>query len=66
MIAAAVFSLYIAHMWLRYAENTKENYQVGALLEVFSVFNGVLFAIGAALEYNISSRSRPAGGRRRT
>jgi hypothetical protein len=46
MIAAAVFSLYIADMWLKYAENHIEKYQSGSLLEVFSVFSGVLFAMG--------------------
>lgn len=66
MIAAAVFSLYIADMWLKYAENHIEKYQSGSLLEVFSVFSGVLFAIGAAVEYEISSRSRrEKSGRRR-
>lgn len=65
MIAAAVFSLYIADMWLKYAENHIEKYQSGALLEVFGVFSGVLFAIAAAVEYDISSRSRRLGGRRR-
>lgn len=58
MIAAAVFCLYIADMWLQYADKHIENYQSGALVEVFWVFSGVLFAIGAALEYWISSRTR--------
>lgn len=58
MIAAAVFSLYIGDVWLSYAQNHIENYQSGALLEVFGVFSGVLFAIGAAVEYELSSRSR--------
>lgn len=65
MIAPAVFSLYIADMWLKYAENHISNYQSGALVEVFWVFSGVLFAIGAAVEYDVSSRSRHVGGRRR-
>lgn len=65
MIAAAAVSLYIADMWLKWAENHVENYQSGSLPEVFWVFSGVLFAIGAALEYDTSSRSRRAGGRRR-
>ncbi|NEO70322.1 hypothetical protein [Moorena sp. SIO3H5] len=63
MIAAATFCLYIADMWFKYAE-TRPNYQSGGLPEVFFVFSGVLFAIGAALEYQISSRSR-RGSRRR-
>ena len=58
MIAAAVFSLYIGDVWLSYAQNHLENYQSGALLEVFWVFSGVLFTIGAAVEYEVSSRSR--------
>ncbi len=58
LIAAAVFSLYIGDVWLSYAQNYIENYQSGALLEVFWTFSGVLFAIGAAVEYELSSRSR--------
>lgn len=58
MIAAAVFSLYIGDVWLIYAQNHIENYQSGALLEVFWVFSGVLFTIGAAVEYEVSIRSR--------
>jgi hypothetical protein len=66
MIAAAAFCLYIADIWFKYATNRLANYQSGGLLEVFWVFSGVLFGIGAALEYDISSRSRSrAGGRRR-
>ncbi len=58
MIAAAAFSFYIADMWFKYATDHIENYQSGSLLEVFWVFSGVLFAIGAALEFDNSSRSR--------
>ncbi|WP_009630961.1 hypothetical protein [Synechocystis sp. PCC 7509] len=58
LIAAAVFSLYIGDVWLSYAQNHIENYQSGALLEVFWVFSGVLFTMGAAVEYEVSSRSR--------
>ncbi len=65
MIAAAAFSLYIADMWFKYAEKNISDYQSGGLLEVFWVFSGVLFAIGAVLEYDLSSRSRRTGGRRR-
>jgi hypothetical protein len=66
MIAAAAFSLYIADIWFKYATNRLADYQSGGLLEVFWVFSGVLFGIGAALEYDVSSRSRSrAGGRRR-
>lgn len=66
MIAAAALSLYIADMWFLYAtESQGEAYQSGGLPEVFWIFSGVLFAIGAALEYGVSSRSRRGAGRRR-
>lgn len=58
MIAAATFCFYIADMSAKYAFATELEYLSGGLLEVFYVFSGVLFAIGAALEYDISSRSR--------
>ena len=59
MIAAATFSLYIADMWFKYADSRMScDYQSGGLLEVFFVFCGVLFGIGAVLEYDISTRSR--------
>ncbi|HEY9672828.1 MAG TPA: hypothetical protein V6D11_15400 [Waterburya sp.] len=58
MIAAATFSLYIADMWFKYEDAVEPSYHSGSLLEVFFVFSGVLFAIGAALEYDVSSRSR--------
>lgn len=64
MIAAAALSYYIADMWFNYATDHIADYQSGFLLEVFWVFSGVLFAIGAALEYDTSSRSR-RGGRKR-
>ncbi|MBK4730445.1 hypothetical protein JJD41_11315 [Oxynema sp. CENA135] len=64
MIAAATFSLYIADMWFKYAETRVMDYQSGSLLEVFWVFSGVLFGIGAVLEYDISTRSRSRGRRR--
>jgi len=64
MIAAAAFSLYISDMWFKYAEASSVQYESGGLLEVFFVFSGVLFAIGALLEYDVSSRSRRAGRRR--
>lgn len=66
MIAGAAFSLYIADMWLKYAENyIGDDYQSGFVLEVFWVFSGVLFAIGAVLEYDTSSRTTRRGGRKR-
>lgn len=66
MIAAAAFSLYIADIWFQYAQNRVTNYQTGSLPEVFWVFSGVLFGIGAALEYDLSTRSRRTTGRRRS
>lgn len=64
MIAAATIALYIADMWTKYAASDPQ-YESGGLLDVFYVFSGVLFAIGAALEFDISIRSR-RGGRKRT
>ncbi|MBD1825530.1 hypothetical protein H6F51_23975 [Cyanobacteria bacterium FACHB-DQ100] len=64
MIAAAAFSLYIADMWFKYATSRLENYQSGGIIEIFWVFSGVLFGIGAALEYDLS-RSRRGSSRRR-
>lgn len=69
MIAAATFSLYIADMGFKYvdalAKASGQDYESGGLLDVFFVFSAVLFGIGAALEYDVSSRSR-RGARRRT
>lgn len=66
MIAAAAFCLYLADTWFKYATRDP-NYQSGSLPEVLWVFTGVLFGIGAALEYDVSSRARNrTGGRRRT
>ncbi|HTL88886.1 MAG TPA: hypothetical protein VL134_05750 [Leptolyngbya sp.] len=65
MIAAAAFSLYLADMWFKYATTRLENYQSGGLVEIFWVFSGVLFGIGAALEFDLS-RSRRSPSRRRT
>jgi hypothetical protein len=64
MIAAAAFSLYIADMWFKYATTKLPDYQSGGLLEIFWVLSGVLFGVGAALEFDLS-RSRRTGGRRR-
>lgn len=63
MLAAAAFCLYIADMWFKYATSRLEDYQSGGLLELFWVFSGVLFGIGAALEYDLS-KSRRSGRRR--
>lgn len=55
-IAAAALCFYIADTWFIYAVNYIPDYQTGALPEVFWVFSGCLFAIGAALEYDLSTR----------
>ena len=65
MIAAAAVCLYIADIYTVYADAAIENYQSGALLEVFYIFSGVLFGIGAALEYATSSSRSRRGSRRR-
>ncbi|HEY9643206.1 MAG TPA: hypothetical protein V6C57_22140, partial [Coleofasciculaceae cyanobacterium] len=62
-IAFSAFSYYIADVWFNYATNNIPNYQTGALPEVFWIFSGCLVAIGAALEYDLSTRRR--AGRRR-
>jgi hypothetical protein len=65
MIAAAAFSLYIADMWFKFAQGP--DYQSGDILEVFWVFSGVLFGMGAVLEYDASlSLKRRDRGRKRT
>jgi hypothetical protein len=63
-IAAASLSFYVADLWFNYATSFILDYETGALPEVFWIFSGMLFAIGAALEYDLSTRSR-RGGRRR-
>ncbi len=65
MIAAAAVCLYIADIYTVYADAAIPNYQSGALLEVFYIFSGVLFGIGAALEYATSSSRSRRGSRRR-
>jgi hypothetical protein len=59
-IAAASISYYIADLWFNYATRYIENYETGALPEVFWIFSGCLFAIGAALEFDLSTRRRSA------
>ncbi len=67
MIAFATFSLYVADMYFKWADSRGDgDYQSGGLLEVFFVFTGVLFAIGAVLEYDISTRSRQSRRGRRS
>lgn len=63
-IALAAFSFYISDIWFNYATNYIPNYQTGALPEVFWIFSGCLFAIGAVLEYDLSTRRQSR--RRRT
>ncbi len=59
MIAFANFSLYLADMWVKYMTKTQgDAYKSGSLPEVFFVFAGVLFAIGAVLEYDLSKSRR--------
>ncbi|MGB6298730.1 MAG: hypothetical protein WBF90_21470 [Rivularia sp. (in: cyanobacteria)] len=67
MIAVATFSLYIADIWAKWAETKVANYESGGLLEVGWVLSGVLFGMGAALEFEASSkRSRRERTRKRT
>lgn len=63
-IAAAAFCYYIADMWFNYAINYIPEYQTGALPEVFWIFSGCLFAIGAILEYHLSTVRRRSARRR--
>jgi len=63
MIAAAAFSLYIADMWFKYASRSPD-YSSGGLLEIFWIFSPILFGIGAALEYDLSTRSTRRSRRR--
>ncbi|MEG3959307.1 hypothetical protein [Microcoleus sp. herbarium2] len=66
MIAAATFSLYIADMYFKWRDTQAEgSYQSGSLLEIFFVFSGILFGIGAVLEHDISTRSRQSRRSRR-
>jgi hypothetical protein len=61
-IALSAFSFYVADIWFNYATNYIEDYQTGALPEVFWIFSPCLVAIGAALEHDLSTRRQ---GRRR-
>lgn len=65
MIAFAAFCLYVADIWFKYANDHIQDYKSGSLPEVGWVFSGILFGIGAALEYDLSSRSRRGSSRRR-
>lgn len=63
-IAAGALCFYIADTWFLYATTYIADYQTGALPEVFWIFSACLFAMGAALEYDLSSRSRRTSRRR--
>lgn len=63
-IAAAALCFYLADTWFLYATTYFENYQTGALPEVFWIFSACLFAMGAALEHDLSERSRRSSRRR--
>jgi hypothetical protein len=62
MIAAATLCQYVADMWFYFAISTNSDYQSGELLEVGWVFSAILFALGAALEYDVSNRSSTRRG----
>jgi hypothetical protein len=64
MIAAATFCLYIADVWFKYATDHIKDYQSGSFLEVGWVFCGVLFGVGAVLEYSVSQARRNTSRRR--
>ncbi|MBD1914191.1 MULTISPECIES: hypothetical protein [unclassified Leptolyngbya] len=63
-IAAGALCFYIADTWFLYATTYITDYQTGALPEVFWIFSACLFAMGAALEYDLSGRSRRTSRRR--
>jgi hypothetical protein len=67
MIAAAAVCFYIADIWFNKAAQS-ENYQSGHLMEVFWIFSAIFFGMGAAIEYDLSSRSsrKRGGGRRKS
>jgi hypothetical protein len=64
MIAAATFCLYIADVWFKYATDHIPDYQSGSFLEVGWVLCGVLFGVGAVLEYSVSQARRNTSRRR--
>ena len=64
LIAVAAFCLYIADMIFNYIVNTRE-YAGGDVWEIFWTFSGVFFALGAVVEYGISTRSRRSVRRKR-
>lgn len=64
LIAIAAICLYVADMCFAYYVS-QSDYQEGALWEVFWTFSAVFFALGAIIEYAISTRSRRNPRRRR-
>ncbi|MEM9904454.1 MAG: hypothetical protein AAF921_05450 [Cyanobacteria bacterium P01_D01_bin.44] len=64
LIAIAAFFLYIADMLFAY-DLSRDAYVEGAFWEVFWTFSAIFFALGATVEYDISTRSR-RGSRRRS
>jgi hypothetical protein len=65
LIAIATIFLYIGDMAFQYDLVTESRHATSNLLEVFFVFSGVLFALGAAREYDLSLSSRSRSRRRR-
>ncbi|NEO83117.1 MAG: hypothetical protein F6J87_02485 [Spirulina sp. SIO3F2] len=64
MIAAAALAKYVADLAFKLATKLPGDYESGGLFEVFYVFGGVLYCMGAALEFDVST-SRTGRGRRR-
>lgn len=64
MIAAAIFCLYIADAWFKFATTRFPNYQSGGLPEVGWVLCPILIGLGAALEYSASQQRRSLSRRR--
>ena len=52
-------------MYFKWIDTRVVDYESGGLLEVFFVFTAILFAIGAVLEYDVSTRSRQSRRSRR-
>jgi hypothetical protein len=63
MIAAAAFSFYVSDLYFNISSSSPD-YQSGGVFEVGWVLSGVLFGLGAALEYDLSTRSRRSSRRR--
>ncbi|NEP17244.1 MAG: hypothetical protein F6J97_10090 [Leptolyngbya sp. SIO4C1] len=63
LIAIAAFSLYIADMVFAY-DLSRDAYVEGSFWEIFWILSAIFFALGAAVEYDISTQSR-RGLRRR-